>query len=433
MHTHIAKLFTIALLLASTCSAYAEDAQRIYEQARAKVFQILIIDELSQEKAAIGSGFLIDANGLIATNFHVVSEAVHQPDKYRIELKTEAGDTGTLNIVDFDVVHDLALVQLQADESADVQPNTLPAPLAIATQPPAQGAGIFSLGNPYDLGHTIIPGTYNGLLEQSFYQRIHFSGSLNPGMSGGPTINAEGEVTGINVATSGNQVSFLVPADYLIALQQRHTERGHPLAADDFAKVVDDQLYADQQYKYQLLLQRDWQTQSLGRMQVGADINEYFKCWGSSSDEDEDIQQSGKSCTSQDSIYISSNFSTGAIDIQYAWVETELFDAYRFARYYGRQFADIRTRTWATEEDVTNYQCEREFVSQPNTPDHPWRYVLCVRQYKNYPRLFDVLFLGSLLGEANAGLASHFALTGVSKDNAQAFTRKFMELHAWDL
>ena len=65
-------------------------------------------------------------------------------------------------------------------------------------------------------------------------------------------------------------------------------------------------------------------------------------------------------------------------------------------------------------------------------PDDTWRFVMCVRQYKGYQRLYDVLFLGSLMGESRAGLASHFALTGVSKENANAFARKFMELHEWD-
>ena len=421
-------------------AGHAQDAQQIYADVRSKVFQILIIDRQSQEKAAIGSGFLV-APGMVATNFHVVSEAIHQPDKYRIEIKSESGAIGTLTIVDFDIVHDLALTEVSSldpiqnfdTSAANNSQGHLNEPLLIAPQQPAQGADIYSLGNPFDLGHTIIPGTYNGLLEQSFYQRIHFSGSLNPGMSGGPTIDSQGQVVGINVATSGNQISFLVPASYLTALIHKYRERGTALAASSFDQEVDTQLFADQEYKYQLLLNRTWDTQTLGRMRVGADINEYFKCWGNSSDADDSIQNSDKSCTSQDTIFISSNFTTGAIDIQYAWLQTDEIDNYRFTGYYGQQFGDIRTRTWATEDDVTNFQCHRSFVDLPATPNHPWRLVTCVRQYKKYQRLYDVLFLGSMLGESQAGLTSHFALTGVSKDNAQAFTAKFLELHTWDL
>ena len=92
----------------------------------------------------------------------------------------------------------------------------------------------------------------------------------------------------------------------------------------------------------------------------------------------------------------------------------------------------MSTRTWATEDDLTNYQCQREFVEQAELQPNVWRSVLCVRQYKKFPRLFDVLYQGSLIGTSDAGLASHFALSGVSKENALKFAQKFMDLHAWD-
>ena len=86
-----------------------------------------------------------------------------------------------------------------------------------------------------------------------------------------------------------------------------------------------------------------------------------------------------------------------------------------------------------TEDDVTNYQCDHNFVTDPesSTPER-WRSVYCVRQYKNYPRLYDVLYMGSLLGTGNQALSSHFALSGVTRDNALAFTRKFLALQSWD-
>ena len=64
---------------------------------------------------------------------------------------------------------------------------------------------------------------YLGVVERSFYPSIFFSGSLNPGMSGGPTLDEQGRVMGINVATrlDGQQVSFLVPAQYAIDLVAR--------------------------------------------------------------------------------------------------------------------------------------------------------------------------------------------------------------------
>ena len=165
---------------------------------------------------------------------------------------------------------------------------------------------------------------------------------------------------------------------------------------------------------------------------VGADLNEYFKCWGNTNDRNDLYDQTQKSCTSQDTIYISPSFTTGAIDLQYAWLSSEELGTYRFHRVFRQSFASMDLRSWAGEDDVTNYQCNRDFVAQAELAPSVWRSVVCVRQYKKYPRLYDVLYLGSLLGDENSALTSHFAMSGVSRENAQAFAKKFMELHAWD-
>jgi serine protease Do len=92
------------------------------------------------------------------------------------------------------LVHDLAIVK-----SEEIHGSFF----ALNETPLKKGSRIFSLGNPLDLGMTIIEGTYSGDIEGSLYDKIHFSGSLNPGMSGGPTIDAKGACIGINVSTAG--------------------------------------------------------------------------------------------------------------------------------------------------------------------------------------------------------------------------------------
>ena len=51
-----------------------------------------------------------------------------------------------------------------------------------------------------DIGLTIVQGSFSGRLQRSLYDRLHFTGSINPGMSGGPALNAQGAVVGVNVA-----------------------------------------------------------------------------------------------------------------------------------------------------------------------------------------------------------------------------------------
>lgn len=54
----------------------------------------------------------------------------------------------------------------------------------------------------------------NGLREHSFYDTIHFTGAINPGMSGGPVVAKSGELVGINDATMGSSIGFLVPGRF---------------------------------------------------------------------------------------------------------------------------------------------------------------------------------------------------------------------------
>jgi serine protease Do len=424
-HRIFYRTFLPALLLCCGAGAHADqEAKAVFGQTATSVYQILIIEAESGNKSAIGSGFQIAGTDLIATNFHVISGALHKPDNYHIEYLDSAGKRDTVQLVEFDVIHDLALLRRTAAPDAGIR---------IAPQEVVKGESVYALGNPFDLGQTIVPGTFNGLLERSFYQKLLFSGSLNPGMSGGPSLNESGELIGINVATSGNQISFLVPAKYLNALLEKAAARTRPLVAEDYQSEVAAQLYADQEYKFALLLNIDWPTQQLGEMKVAGEVSAYFKCWGNTNHDQKLLFRLTESaCTSEDTIFLSDTLQTGAIDYQYGWATSDELGSLRFHRLLTDSYARMLTRNQAGEDDVTNYQCHTGFVAATDDPDQVFRTVQCVRQYKKYPQLFDVLFLSVQLGADQQSLSSHFALSGVSRENAESFTRKFMALTTWD-
>ena len=107
----------------------------------------------------------------------------------------------------------------------------------------------------------------------------------------------------------------------------------------------------------------------------------------------------------------------------------------RFSAFVGQSMGSMYTRNLATEEDVSNYRCHQSFVEDglytgDDTRDD-WRTVFCVRRYKDYPGLYDALYLSTLFGEATEALSTHFALSGVSMENAIRFLRKFTELQSW--
>src|SRR4029079_1182406 len=128
-----------------------------------------------------------------------------------------------------------------------------------------KGERIYAMGNPLDLGFTIVEGTYNGLVDKSYDERIHFSGSINPGMSGGPVAASDGRVVGINVAKrlDGEQVGFLVPAKYAAVLLER-ARKGPPVALDKAREEVGRQLDAWQAAFYDALKTQGFRNAAFG-------------------------------------------------------------------------------------------------------------------------------------------------------------------------
>jgi len=172
------RLLTCLLLFISSHAALAatEDVFRRYQD---RIVQVRILVAASGAKTGTGSGFVATPDGLIVTNYHVIADLVQQPGQYRGEILGADGSTATLSIIDFDAVHDLALVKSDLPQAKPFELHTGSLPT---------GMRVFSIGTPFDLGFTIVEGTYNGLLEQSLYEKIHFTGSINPGMSGGPAV-----------------------------------------------------------------------------------------------------------------------------------------------------------------------------------------------------------------------------------------------------
>ena len=414
-------LYCISTLLISVGShGESETARNLFADYRSAILQIRIIDLSSGSKSAIGSGFPIDSGGLIATNYHVIEMAASEPQQYRIEYLTDSNQTGPLTLVDVDVVNDLALVKAEL---------LVAEPLQLAATEPEAGVPVYALGNPLDLGLTVVPGTYNGINKSSYYPRVHFTGSLNSGMSGGPTLNEQGQVVGINVATAGNQVSFLVPSGRLQQLAADYRTRGR--AIDDISQHIGSQLIADQQQKFSRLLAADWPLIELGEARVLEELPPFVKCWGGSTNASTKAQflNAARSCRSEDNIYLNAGFETGILEYQFFWLETDQLNSWQFYTAYEQLFADFVPGNRAGEEDVTEFHCDNSFVTSATGRQN--KVVFCTRAYKDYPGLYDSLLLQGSVDSSSKAFISHFTLAGLSRENSLAFARKFMEIPQW--
>jgi S1-C subfamily serine protease len=164
-----------------------------------------------QQSTATGSGFLIDNDGHILTNAHVVQGA------QRVDVKfSEDGESQQAEVVGTDPSSDLALLHVD-----DAQGAT---PLPLGDSSKAQvGDPVVAIGNPFGLDRTVTSGIVSALQRQiqapngfSISDVIQTDAAINPGNSGGPLLDSSGSVIGINSQiasqSGGNEgVGFAVP------------------------------------------------------------------------------------------------------------------------------------------------------------------------------------------------------------------------------
>lgn len=397
----------------------ADEAEFLYKGYGDAVYQVEVIDIASGKKTSIGSGFQISQKGMMATNYHVVAEAIHRPESNRVEFLNDKDARGNLKILYADIVNDLAILQMNKAGKTF---------LSLDSAQVEKGTKIFSIGNPHDIGFTIIEGTYNGIAKEGLIDKIHFSGSLNPGMSGGPAISHTGSVVGINVATAGNQISFLMPVKALKDLVRNFSKKPKGY---DFIKnskeELESQLIARQEKTVANLLNKKWTNTDFGLFSVPAKIGKEFKCWGGANHKEKDKYRFFNSmCSNQDSIFIDKDFDTGAIAYRYDYIEGKkelnLLQFYDFYEgQYGYPDGDYKN---ATENDVTNFECNDSFI---NAADHKWKASFCVRKYKNYPHIFDMQFYMAKVGAEKKGFSIALIAQGISKDNSIKLSNKFIE------
>jgi hypothetical protein len=401
------------LLLLMLPGLAGASTEGVYARYRDAVLQVKIVDQGSGSKSSIGSGFMVSADGLVITNYHVVAELIHQPERYRAEyLRGDAGGSGALQLLDIDVVHDLALLRGATLRGPFLRP---------ARQLPAKGERLFAFGNPHDLGLTIVEGTYNGLLEDSLYDKIHFTGSINPGMSGGPVVDRQGAVVGVNVATAGNQIGFLVPARHVAELLARRG--GDP--AVPLLERLRTQLLDNQQRYFATLLAAPLPVEPFKDYRLPGKLAPFIKCWGDSRHEPDDYyEQTIESCSTSDDIFLSAEQSTGAIRFRHDLFSSDELGMLRFYGLVERQFNQTRLAPRGDEKSVDNFVCTGDLVALGALDA---KAVLCLRPYKKLAGLYDAyLTVATLAGRAEA-LQSTFFLSGVSDANALRFARRYLE------
>ena len=165
-------------------------ARDIYRAASPSV---AFITARGQQGGATGTGFVVDANGLIVTNDHVIAGSNN------ITVKLGSGKAKTAKVVGADPSTDLALLKIDTGGSKLT-------PLKLADSSKVEiGDPTFAIGNPFGLEDTLTTGVISATERDisapngfSISGVLQTDAALNPGNSGGPLLNAQGEVIGVN-------------------------------------------------------------------------------------------------------------------------------------------------------------------------------------------------------------------------------------------
>ena len=166
-----------------------------------------------QESRSLGSGFVINKDGVIVTNSHVVRANGRDADDVRVKFAgdSEQAEGREAKIVGVDEDTDVAIVRLVK------KPNDLKAASLGNSDTTQVGEWVIAIGNPLGHAHTVTKGIVSALgrtvFENSRANFIQTDASINPGNSGGPLFNMYGEVIGINTAIDARAqgIGFAIP------------------------------------------------------------------------------------------------------------------------------------------------------------------------------------------------------------------------------
>ncbi len=399
--------------------AVALDSKQVYQQNENRVFQIRVLNRETGKKSSIGSGFIVGDGSQIATNYHVIGQVILEPETFYISYIDKDGQEGELKLLGLDVARDLAL--LGADDM-------LGDPVRMSELPP-RGAPIFAMGNPLDLGLSIAVGTNGGILDQTDASRILFSGSLNPGMSGGPTFNDEGDVIGINVATARNDISFIVPSRFLTDLiDQAGSSR---FAADeDLRDEVARQVIAYEKNYIGQLMQNDWPRLDMRHFSLPGVVSPTVRCWDNSAKLSAiaRYRRFQIRCANQNHVYLDEdNNFVGDLVYEYFWLESDELNAIQFYNLYENLNKD-QIESKLTRDVVSNFNCRTWFV---DVSAQEFKANLCRREYVEYSGLSDVLFTAAMTGHARQGFFITLIMTGVEFESTLPLIQRFLETTQW--
>lgn len=214
-------LVLLGLMLYPSQMCAQEDLPHLIARIQPAVVTVIIYD-VSGKVIGNGSGFFIDPQGHLITNYHVLSRGA------RAEIKTQDGRRYPIKMV---MAEDQKadLIKVRVDLPADA-PHSY---LQVSATRPMVGERVLVIGSPMGLDQTVTDGMVSGIrLLPGMGEMLQISAPISPGSSGGPVVNVKGEVLGVarGFLTRGQNLNFAIPGSRVLALREGSPR---PLVARD--------------------------------------------------------------------------------------------------------------------------------------------------------------------------------------------------------
>ena len=184
---------------------FAEEETTITSLFREQADSIVLIGTVGNKGSKLGSGFIVNSDGLIVTNCHLISDT----KKIFVKLKNKKA-YNRIHVVATDGEKDIAIIKINT--------KGLPAVKLGNSKNIQIGQRVVAISNPLGLENTVSDGLISSVRHvKSGFDVLQISVPLSNGSSGGPLFNLEGEVIGIVTASlsSGQSLNFAVPINYV--------------------------------------------------------------------------------------------------------------------------------------------------------------------------------------------------------------------------
>jgi len=384
--------------------------QELRQRANNRVFQIITRSKGAKEKRSYGSAYVVDASGLLVSNFHVVSSYVFGKGMLELEMVDPTGKNIDVQVVDFDIMNDLALLRVDKkfESTYTLGQNSRLSP----------GQKIYSIGLPQDTVMTMVEGLFSDLKQHGPVQRLYSSNPVNSGMSGGPVVNEFDQVIATNQAIlkSAQNVSILIPVEPV----QQLLERGRDLKAQFFEEAPSTKIHDQVSAELKPWIE-DWKNNSQILQSTSFENYEILElpknsqCWENHSKKDSVLN-----CSSGISVSVGEESSGGELNFTYILTKNGLVETSKPFESFDEQFVEASSR----DADSEKFICHQRLVKNRQEVKLFAQY--CVTRHASVSQLANLRLAFRVVDNREKTFMGYMSAMGVPMEQAIQITDTFI-------